>query len=135
MAVKITKLKGMNDTLASALTAQGISNSDQLLEAATTPKQRRELAGRVSVETRAILELANRADLSRIKGVAGAYSDLLEQAGVDTVKELATRRPDNLHKKIVETNEASKATNKVPTQDMVSDWVAQAKELPKTLRY
>jgi len=135
MGVPITRLEGMNDTLEAAFKAAGISNSDQLLEAAATPAQRKDLAAKVSTDTRAMLELANRADLSRVKGVAGVYSDLLEQAGVDTVKELATRRPDNLHKKILETNEASKATGKPPTEAMVQDWVAQAKELPKMLQY
>ena len=44
------------------------------------------------------------ADLFRIKGVGEEYSDLLEEAGVDTVAELATRNADNLHAKILEIN-------------------------------
>jgi len=41
----------------------------------------------------------------------GVYSDLLEEAGMDTVKELATRRPDNLHAKIDETNDQKNSRN------------------------
>jgi predicted flap endonuclease-1-like 5' DNA nuclease len=73
--------------------------------------------------------------LSRVKGVAGVYSDLLEQAGVDTVKELAGRRPDNLHAKMVEVNKEKNLTGRLPTSEMVESWVAQAKELPKFLTY
>jgi len=54
---------------------------------------------------------------------------------VDTVKELATRRPDNLHAKIDETNDQKKLTQRPPTLDQVEDWVDQAKTLPKVLRY
>ena len=87
------------------------------------------------MESRVILELANRADLARVRGIGGVFSDLLEQAGVDTVKELATRNPDNLHAKLVEVNADKKLAGRTPHQGMVKDWVAQAKELPKLLEY
>jgi len=135
MAISINQLKGINDDLSAALQTQGLSNSDQLLEAASSPAQRKGLAAKLSVPSRDILELANRADLSRIKGVGGVYSDLLELAGVDTVKELATRRPDNLYKKIAATNAEKTIVSKLPTEIMVQDWVSQAKALPKLLTY
>ncbi len=135
MAISINQLKGINDELSTALQAQGISNSDQLLEAASSPAQRKALAAKLSVPSRDILELANRSDLSRIKGVGGVYSDLLELAGVDTVKELATRRPDNLYKKIAATNAEKAIVSKLPTENLVLDWVNQAKALPKLLTY
>ena len=74
-------------------------------------------------------------DRARIKGVSGVYSDLLEKAGVDSVKELATRRPDNLHAKIVDTNAGVQITKQPPSLAMVESWVQQAKDLPKTLSY
>jgi predicted flap endonuclease-1-like 5' DNA nuclease len=125
----------MNDGLAAQLKALGIADSDQLLAASAKPADRKALASKVGAKERDILELANRADLSRVKGVAGVFSDLLEKAGVDTVKELATRRPDNLHAKIKEVNEAEQHSKRIPTEAEVTDWVAQAKDLPKTLSY
>lgn len=135
MAVPIAQLKGWTDALGHALDAMDITNSEHLLAAATTAKQRRSLAKECAVSEKVILELANRADLSRIKGVAGVYSDLLEHAGVDTVKELATRVPANLHAKINEVNGTEGLTTKPPSLDDVASWVSQAKELPKTLEY
>ena len=38
-----------------------------------------------------ILKWVNMADLYRIKGVGSEYSELLEAAGVDTIKELRNR--------------------------------------------
>jgi predicted flap endonuclease-1-like 5' DNA nuclease len=135
MSVAINDLKGMTPEISKQLKALGIANNELLVQAAKSPEERKALAAKVGIETRALLELANRADLSRVKGVAGVYSDLLEQAGVDTVKELAGRRPDNLHAKMVEVIKEKNLTGRLPTSEMVESWVAQAKELPKFLTY
>jgi len=135
MAISIKKLRGIPTVLEADLHEHGIYNSDQLLEAARTPAGRKVLAGKVGVEARTILKLANRADLSRVRGIAGVFSDLLEHAGVDTVKEMATRNPDNLHAKLVEVNARERLAGRVPPLNMVHDWVSQAKELPKLLEY
>jgi len=135
MAISIGTLRGMSAELAAKLKGQGIVYSDQLLEAARTPAGRKALAEQAGVESRVILELANRADLARVRGIAGVFSDLLEHAGVDTVKELATRNPDNLHARLVEVNAEKKLAGRTPHQGIVKGWVAQAKELPKLLEY
>lgn len=135
MPIPINELRGMTPILEGDLHARGIYNSEQLLETARTPAERESLAGQVGVEARTILELANRADLSRIWGVAGVYSDLLEHAGVDTVKELAARNPDNLHATLVEVNAQSKLTGRVPPRNQIEKWIAQAQKLPRRLEY
>ncbi len=135
MSISISKLEGMSSELEAKLKERGIYNSDQLLKAAQTPSGRKELAAYTGAETAAILELANRADLARVRGVGGVFSDLLEHAGVDTVKELSRRRPDNLYAKIQEVNAQKKLVGRTPTQNAVENWVAQAKELPKLLEY
>jgi predicted flap endonuclease-1-like 5' DNA nuclease len=135
MAIPVNKLKGVSDDLEARLKKRGIFNSAQLLDAARTPASRRELAESVGVEPRNILELTNRADLARIKGIGGVFSDLLEHAGVDTVKELAMRRADNLYAKLLEVNAQQKLAGRAPTQTAVEGWVAQAKSLPTVLEY
>jgi predicted flap endonuclease-1-like 5' DNA nuclease len=77
----------------------------------------------------------NLADLFRIKGVAEEYSDLLEEAGVDTVRELAQRNPKNLYRAMVDKNEAKKLVRRLPSEGQVADWVAQAKKLPRVVKY
>jgi len=135
MVTAVRDLAGASDTIVAKLNENNIKDNEQLLAAAAAPVQRKELAAACGCSARDILELANRADLARIKGVSGVYSDLLEAAGVDTVKELATRRPDNLHAKIIATNGTKQLTQRPPTAAAVEDWVKQAKELPKTLAY
>jgi predicted flap endonuclease-1-like 5' DNA nuclease len=135
MATAIKDLRGTTDEITAALKGRGIADNEQLVQAAATPAQRKELAAACGCDPKDLLEIVNRADLARIKGVSGVYSDLIEEAGVDTVKELAARRPDNLHAKIIETNDAQKLTARPPTPSAVEDWVAQAKDLPKMLTY
>jgi predicted flap endonuclease-1-like 5' DNA nuclease len=135
MTTAVKDLRGATEAIVAKLKEKAISDNEKLLDAAATPAQRKELAAHCGCSTKDILELANRADLARIKGVSGVYSDLLEHAGVDTVKELATRRPDNLHAKIIETNDEHKLTERPPTVSAVEDWVKQAKQLPKVLTY
>ncbi len=135
MSVPIDELKGMTKDVSNKLKEMGVKSNEQLLDLCKTPEERKLLAAKLGIETRPLLELANRADLSRLKGAAGVYSDLLEQTGVDTVKELATRRPDNLYAKIIEVNAAKGITSRPPTADLVRSWVDQAKELPKLLSY
>jgi predicted flap endonuclease-1-like 5' DNA nuclease len=125
----------MDAQLSAKLKERGIYNNEHLLEAAQAPAGRKELAEHAGVETRTILELANRADLARVHGVAGVFSDLLEHAGVDTVKELATRNPDNLHTKVEDVNARERLSGRTPPLSAVEDWVAQARELPKILEY
>lgn len=135
MTISIKELRGISADLADKLKQEGLHDPDQFLEAAATPAGRKKLAAACGVSERVILELANRADLARIKGVAGVFADLLEHAGVDTVKELATRRPDNLHAKIKEVNEKEKLSGRLPALSEVERWVAEAKEIGGKLSY
>ncbi|MBM4457025.1 MAG: DUF4332 domain-containing protein [Chloroflexi bacterium] len=135
MVLPTAQLRGITTDLASKLKERGLKDSEQFLAAVKTPKQRAELAKALAADEKAILELANRADLARIKGIGEVFADLLEQGGVDTVKELARRVPENLHATLVELNQAKKISGRQPTLDMVKDWVAQAKDLPKLLEY
>ena len=82
-----------------------------------------------------ILEWVNKADLFRIQGIGEEYSDLLKEAGVDTVVELSRRNPENLHATIVGINKAKKLVRRTPALNKVKDWVEQAKSLPRKVEY
>ena len=71
----------------------------------------------------------------RINGVGPQFSELLEAAGVDTVKELQHRVPANLQAKLEEVNEQKHLVRRVPALVEVEKMVAQAKELPPVMEY
>ncbi|MCL5257121.1 MAG: DUF4332 domain-containing protein [Chloroflexi bacterium] len=135
MPKSISELRGVSKDLGTKLEEQGITNTDELLRAAKTSTSRAALAKTAGVDTKVILELANKADLSRIQGVAGSFSDLLEEAGVDTVKELGNRVPENLHDKLETLNKEKKIAGRTPSTEMIADWVSQARSMPSSLEY
>ena len=135
MGYPIIDIEGIGEKWAEKLKELDIDNTDELLAASKTPADRKKLAGDLGCETKTVLEWANRADLMRVKGVGEEYSDLLEEAGVDTVKELATRVPENLHEKMMEINEKKELVRRVPTEDETKDWVRHAKTLDPALEY
>lgn len=135
MSYPIIEIEGVGAVYAEKLKTAGITTTEGLLEKAKSPKLRKELAAATGIDESRVLKWANMADLMRIKGVGEEYSELLEAAGVDTVKELKTRVPANLTKAMAEANAKRKLVRALPTESMVEKWVAQAKELPPVLTY
>ncbi len=131
----IATIEGIGPVYAEKLGAAGIKTVEALLDAAKDPKGRATLAEATGIDSSRILKWANMADLMRIKGVGEEYSELLEAAGVDTVKELKHRKAENLHAKMEEINEAKKLVRQTPSLKSVTDWIEQAKELPAVLSY
>jgi predicted flap endonuclease-1-like 5' DNA nuclease len=128
-------IEGIGEVYAQKLKGAGIATVEALLEKGTTPQGREDLAEASGISGKLILEWVNHADLFRIKGVAEEYSDLLEEAGVDTVPELAQRNAANLYAKLVEVNAAKKLVRRLPVQSQVTDWIEQAKALPRIITY
>jgi predicted flap endonuclease-1-like 5' DNA nuclease len=132
---KLTDVEGIGPVYAEKLKAAGVGTTEALLAQGATPKGRQELAEKAEIAEKLILEWVNHVDLFRIKGVGEEYSDLLEEAGVDTVPELAQRKPENLVKKMAEVNEAKNLVRRLPVLSQVADWVEQAKQLPRVIEY
>lgn len=131
----IIDIEGIGPVYKKKLKGVGVATTEKLLELGGTPKGRKDLALKADIDETLILEWVNLADLFRIKGVGSEYSDLLEEAGVDTVVELAKRVPANLFAKMVEINGAKKLVRKMPVEKQVADWVDQAKKLPRLVSY
>jgi predicted flap endonuclease-1-like 5' DNA nuclease len=132
---KIIEIEGIGSQYAETLNSINIHTTSDLLEAGATPAKRKELANKTNISPKLIHKWVNLCDLFRIKGVGEEYSDLLEEAGVDTVVELSTRKAANLHVKLLEVNEAKKIVRRVPTLAMVEAWVKEAKTLPRKIEY
>lgn len=131
----LLEIEGVGAVYQQKLKAVGVGSTEKLLELGGTPKGRKDLAEKSGIGDALILEWVNHADLFRIKGVASEYSDLLEEAGVDTVVELSKHTPKNLYEKMLEVNEAKKLVRKMPVEKQVADWVDQAKKLPRLVSY
>ncbi len=130
MAKTIKQVEGIGPRYAQVLNDIGINSTEKLLAAGSDRRSRQELAQKTGLNETMILKWVNMCDLFRIKGVAGQYAELLEAAGVDTVRELAQRNPENLFKTMSGLNEQKRLVRQVPSLRMVEEWVQQAKTLP-----
>jgi len=131
----IETIEGIGTKYGERMRAAGIRSTGELLKAGANPKGRAALVEKTGFSNHQILEWTNRADLMRVRGVGEEYSDLLEAAGVDTVKELRNRNPENLLAKMEEVNAAKKLVRRTPALSMVKRWIAHAKELPPVMTY
>ena len=135
MSYSLIKIEGIGAKYANILANAGVKTTSSLLTKARTPKQREYLSKITGISKKLILEWANLADLMRVKGIGEEWSDLLEEAGVDTVKELKKRNADNLYNAMVKINAKKKLVRREPPRSYVTAWVKQAAKLKPILEY
>jgi predicted flap endonuclease-1-like 5' DNA nuclease len=135
MSRKIQDVEGIGPKYAEILKQAGIDTTAKLLDAGADKKGRKALADKTSISETSILKWVNMCDLFRIKGVAGQFAELLEGAGVDTVKELRNRNAENLAEKVAEVNKAKRLCKATPGVKTVTRWIDQARLLPPMVTY
>ncbi len=135
MAKKIKEIEGIGPVFAEKLGKAGVLTVESLLEKGATRGGRKALADVAGIDESKVLNWVNKADLFRIKGVGPQFSELLEAAGVDTVKELKNRNAENLYQKLVEVQAEKKITRAVPALKQVTSFIEQAKTLPPVVTY
>ena len=133
--MKIEDIEGINKAYGKKLRGMGIGSVAKLLEHGGTRKGRETIAKECDLSPKRVLEWVNHADLYRVKGIGSEYSDLLEAAGVDSVKELAQRKPENLYEKLKEVNDQKKLVRRGIGLKMCEKFVAHAKELPRAVSH
>lgn len=132
---KLEKIEGVGESFAQKLHEAGITTTDSLLEKGASKDGRKEIAVKSGISEKNILKWVNQVDLARIKGISEEYGELLEVSGVDSVPELAQRRPENLMESLTRVNDSKKLVRKLPSLNQVGKWVEQAKTLPKIVTH
>ena len=132
---KVSDIEGIGPVNEKKLNEAGIKSVNGLLKSCCDKKGRKSVSEASGIDESQLLKWANMADLYRIKGIGSEYSELMEAAGVDTVKELRNRNADNLHAKMVEVNAAKKLVRQLPALSKVKDFVEQAKGLDPVITH
>ena len=135
MTYAIADIAAIEPDATATLKKAGIRTTARLLETAKDAKGRRKLAEKTGLPEKNILRWANLSDKMRIKGVGEDYANLLQAAGVDTVKELKYRNPGRLAKAMAEANVRRKLVRVLPSDGAVVRWIEQAKKLPLKISY
>ncbi len=127
MSYKIQEVEGIGPAYADKLAQAGIITTDDLLAKCGSAAGRKQVAAATGLSEKLILNWANKADLMRISGVGPQFAELLEAAGVDTVKELRNRNAANLAAAMAQVNEEKKLARTSPPAATVEKWVEAAK--------
>jgi predicted flap endonuclease-1-like 5' DNA nuclease len=135
MPFSIAELDGLGPGFAIKMRKAGIRTTEKLLETAKSLKGRQMLAEKTEIDQKQLLGVANLIDRMRIKGVGPEYAELLEAAGVKTVRELRYRNPVRLAEAMAKANLERKLVRVLPSQHTVERWIDQAKKLPVKISY
>ena len=131
----IEEIEGIGPAFAEKLRAADVSSIDALLEKGATPEGRSALVEQTGIDAVRVLRWVNHADLIRVVGIGPEFAELLEASGVDSVPELAQRNVENLVTALTETNDARSLVRRVPSAADVTDWIEQAKALPRVVAH
>lgn len=135
MNYKIEEVEGIGPTYGKKLAAAGVATTGALLKAGATRAARGKLAEATGISDKLILEWCNLADLMRVNGIGKQFAELLEAAGVDTIKELRKRNAANVAAKMKEVNDAKKLARSTPSESMVARWIEAAKGMEPSIKY
>ena len=135
MGYRIEDIEGIGPAFAEKLAGVGVRNTDAFLQHCCDKKGRKKVSAQADISEKHLLKWANLADLMRISGIGPQFSELLEAAGVDTVKELRNRNAENLAAKMKEVQQEKRLTRTAPGVSTVSRWVAQAKTMDPVITH
>lgn len=135
MVYKIDEIEGIGPVYGEKLKAAGITTVDKLLEKCAAKSGRVALAKETDIDEKLILTWTNHADLFRIPGIGPQFSEILEAAGVDTVKELRNRNAENLYAKIQEVNEEKKLVRRLPSLKQITEMIENAGKFEPLVTY
>jgi hypothetical protein len=131
----IAEIRAIAPFYAAKLKSAGIRSTTTLLQRSSTPKLRKELTEATNIPMKLILDWANIADLTRVRGIALDYAELLVAAGVDTVKDLGRRNAANLVTRMTDINRKKHCVDLLPSEKRVAGWIAAAKSLKPGMDY
>ncbi len=132
---KLRDFRGVNPEFISILEARRIKNAGQMLNVGRTKKQRSALAKETGIPENVLLELVKLSDLARLPGVKGIRARLYYDAGVDTVEKMANWEPEALRVMVTEYVERTRFEGIPPLPKEVSSTIANARKLPKVVKY
>ena len=135
MHTRLQKVEGIGEVYADKLHNMGIDFDEELLLKGANPQGRQLIEKESGINHRLILEWINHVDLFRIKGVSEEYADLLEATGIDSVIELARRTPKPLYDRLKMINTIRRLVRRLPSLKQVTNWIKQAKKLPRIIKY
>ena len=131
---KLSKIQGISDNHVVRLKKAGVTTIEKLLVQGAGAAGRKTIAKETKINVKTIDKWVHHADFFRIKGIAGLKTELLEAAGVPSMKKLATQNPTKLYETMARINDKKKLVLRVPGLKQIERWVKEAKQLKKLVK-
>jgi predicted flap endonuclease-1-like 5' DNA nuclease len=135
MGYKIEDIEGIGPSYAEKLALTKVKTTDDLLKLCCDAVGRTNVSARTGISEAQLLKWTNLADLMRVSGIGSEFSELLEAAGVDTVKELRNRNAENLATTMKQMNQAKRLTRTSPSPKTVQKWISHAASLTPVITH
>lgn len=124
----VIDIEGIGDKFSKSLEAVGVSFVENLV--GLDKDGIKDLASKTKISEKLIDKWAEHADLMRIGGVGPEYSEVLNEIGIDSVKEFAQRNPKNTLDRIMALDkEKPDVFRRPPSLKMVEEWIEEAKKI------
>jgi hypothetical protein len=111
------------------------TTTNRVLKRTCKLSARTRLSQKTGIPSWRLLDLANCADLLRVKGLGSDYIRLLRACRVRTLKELRAKNPKAFHKKLLDYNKIHSVVTFAPSLYHVTAWVESAKLLEPKISY
>jgi len=131
----LTEIKGFTTATMNKFRNNGIRSANSFLYECGSASKRRTWARKLGIQFGKLTEWIRFADLFRIKGIGTKYVELLHYAGVQDVRTLSKRSPQQLYKQMQAANDRRHVVRAIPSYKQVSRWVSQAKRMKKVVNY
>lgn len=126
---------GVNMDHIKKLSALGITDVKQMVEAGKTPQLRKELSGKTGIPPQSILELVKLSNLARSSGLKAVRARLYHDAGFDTWEEIARWQPEKMREKLSRYIKETGFEGIPPTPKEAANAVATAKKMPRIVEW
>ena len=132
---KLKNFRGVKAKHAEILKKHGITDTEKMLEAGKTRKQRKELTKKTGLPDDVILELVKLSDLARLPGVKGIRARLYHDSGLDSTDKLAMTSVEDVLDITREFVEKTGFDGIAPLPKEAKSSVDKSKKLPKIVEW
>jgi len=129
----VEDIEGIGTGFGRRLRAEGIETTDKLLLTLLEPEGVGLVCKACDIEEKTARSWATMADLMRVPGIGGQWSELLWRCDVKDVQTLARQSAAPLLQKMEAVNAAEHRVHELPGETRIQHWIAEAGRMPKIL--
>lgn len=130
----VEDIEGIGEGFGRRLRTEGIDTTDKLLVVLNEANGRERVCAACEIDEKTARSWATMADLMRVSGIRGQWSELLWRCDVADVPSLGRQQPAKLLEKMQAVNTDEHRVHELPGERRVAHWIAEAARMPVILQ-